>query len=164
MNCWVLDCECHRLFTRVGTPPDLSIIYDDRCLTDALTDVCTKCVFYVPDIMQATMYVYMGPFVSYCAMVICVIKPQLSVYGPIILGSLMRSIFFVRHSSLCGQTMVSLGGRCKTIQWNHQRDSHWFYAGGLESSPYTFGCRAQNRQSIFGLSLAWETPDLYLLR
>ena len=30
-------------------------------LTDTLTDVCTKCVFYVPDIMQA-MYVYMGRY------------------------------------------------------------------------------------------------------
>ncbi len=30
-------------------------------LTDDLTDVCTKCVFYVPDIMQA-MYIYMGRY------------------------------------------------------------------------------------------------------
>ncbi len=32
-------CECHRLFTRAGTPPDLSIIYDDRCF-DRCFDRC----------------------------------------------------------------------------------------------------------------------------
>ncbi len=34
--------------------------------------------------------------------------PQLSVYRPIILGSLMRSIFFMRHSSPCVHTTASL--------------------------------------------------------
>jgi hypothetical protein len=32
-------CECHRLFTRAGTPPDLSIIYNDRCF-DRCFDRC----------------------------------------------------------------------------------------------------------------------------
>ncbi|MFN9901789.1 MAG: hypothetical protein ACK55Z_23995 [bacterium] len=35
-------------------------------------------------------------------------------YGPIILGSLMRSIFSMRHSSLCVQIMVSLRAGVKT--------------------------------------------------
>jgi hypothetical protein len=71
----------------------------------------------------------------------------------------MRSIFFIRHSSLCVHTMASL--------LRGQVESHHAISvkrtnsrlGGLELSPYTFDCKAQIRQSIFGLPLAWETPD-----
>jgi hypothetical protein len=75
----------------------------------------------------------------------------------------MRSIFFIRYSSPCVQTMVSLRAGVKTYSKiiSVTRTDSMLVAW---PSPYTSDCRAQNRQSIFGLSLAWETPDLYLLR